>query len=169
MKKTLTLIITLFLVSFIGHASDKIELKWKKYDVGLAEAKKAKKKIIVDVYTDWCKWCKKLDKEVYANDSIAAYLENQYILVKVNGESSTKIKYKEKQLSEMQLTQLFKVTGFPAIIFLDSTGEVIDRISGYVTPDRFLPIVKYIGEDHYKKITWEEFLDKYQLKGKEAR
>ncbi|MDI6766419.1 MAG: thioredoxin fold domain-containing protein [Bacteroidota bacterium] len=169
MKKTLILVTALFLVSYIGYANNKIELKWKKYDVGLAEAKKAKKKIIVDVYTDWCKWCKKLDKEVYADDSVAAYLQKQYILVKVNGESSTQIKYKGKQLTEMQLTQLLKVTGFPAIIFLDTSGEVIDRISGFVPADRFLPIVRYIGEDHYKKMTWEEFLNKFQIKGKEYR
>ncbi len=169
MKKIIFIFTTLFLVSFIGYAGNKIELKWKKYDAGLAEAKKAKKKIIVDVYTDWCRWCKKLDKEVYANDSVAAYLEKQYILVKVNGESGEKVKYKGKQLTEMQLTQMLKVSGFPAIIFLDSSGEVIDRISGYVPPERFLPIAKYLGEDHFKKMTWDEYLNKYKIKGPEFR
>ena len=45
-------------------AKGKAELPWKPFTDGFAEAKKAEKKIMVDVYTTWCGWCKRLDADV---------------------------------------------------------------------------------------------------------
>jgi len=63
-------------------------------------------------------------------------------------------------MTEEQLARVFGVTGFPTIIFLDSNAEIIDKLGGFVAADRFLPIIQYIGEDYYKKMKWDEFLEK---------
>lgn len=160
MKKYFLLSLLTILITITGLAGDKIELKWKNFDVGISEAKQTKKKILLDVYADWCKWCKKLDAEVYAEPKVAAYLNKHYILIKVNGESNNKLTYKNEKMTEQQLSQGFGVTGFPTIIFLESNGDAIDKLGGFVPADRFLPILQYIGEDHYQKMKWDEFLKK---------
>lgn len=136
------------------------ELKWRKFDEGFAEAKKTNKKIMLDVYTDWCGWCKRLDKDVYANDKIMAYLNTKYISIKLNAESKNTITYKDTAYSEIQMARLLGVSGYPAIIFFESSSDPITMLGGYVAPEKFLPIIQYIGEDHYKNMTWEEFQKK---------
>lgn len=157
----MNLMIALLLL-FVGtggsdQPAKKPELKWKKLDAGLAEARRSGKKVMVDVYTDWCGWCKKLDRDVYGNDDVARYLNKQYVVVKLNAESSEKVMYKGKSASEQELAASFGVSGYPTIFFIDSNGEFINSLGGYVGPEKFLPIIQYIGEDTYKKMTWEEY------------
>lgn len=160
MKKIFLLVILLFTFTQLSLTGDKIELKWKKFDEGITEAKKTKKKILLDVYADWCKWCKKLDAEVYTEPKVAAYLNKFYVLIKVNGESNDKLTYKNQRMTEEQFARVLGVTGFPTIMFLESNAEIIDKLGGFVTADRFLPIIQFIGEDYYKKMKWDEFLEK---------
>ena len=104
---------------------------WMSFDLGLKEAKKSNKKIFVDVYTDWCGWCKKMDKEVFSSSKIAPYLSDQYVLIKLNAESGAKASYKETQSSEMELARAFGVTGFPTFLFLESDGALITILPGF--------------------------------------
>ncbi len=115
---------------------------------------------MLDVYTDWCGWCKRLDKDTYGNEKVIEYLNKEYIAIKLNAESNAKINYKDKSYTETSLAQYFGVTGYPAIIFFDSDAEAINLLPGYVNAERFLPIIKYIGEDHFKSMSWEEYQEK---------
>lgn len=150
-------------VAIAGDAGH--DLQWLSFDKGLAEAQKSDKKILVDVYTDWCGWCKRMDRDVYANNKVASYLTQQYVLVRVNAESSEELHYKGKTYSEMGLAEEFKVTGYPTILFLDPNGNHITSLPGYVKADEFLGIVKFIGEDYYKTMKWEEYQKNQNSKG----
>ena len=131
--------------------------KWRTFDAGLAEARMTHKKVLVDVYTDWCKWCKKLDADTYSNSKVLAYLEKTYVPVKMNGEGMGKVAYKELKGTETDLTRAFGVRGFPTIIFLDSDGEMITQIATYLDADRFLPVIKFIGDDKYKTMSFDDY------------
>lgn len=98
------------------------EIKWY-YDIDEAlEAAKGQDKIImVDVYTDWCHWCHELDKRTYTHEGVIK-LSKQMINVKINP---------EKSQSAKEFASKFGVTGYPAIIFLNSDGEEIDRQGGF--------------------------------------
>lgn len=167
MSKIFTsLLVILFLFISNLQAGDKIELKWKKFNEGITLAKKENKRILVNVYADWCKWCKKMDTEVFTNDSVGWYLKKNFILVKLNGESEEQVKYKGESLTAVSLARGFGVTGFPSVIFLESNGDAITKVPGFVNAEDFMPIIKFIGDGHYKKMKWEEYLDKYGPKGK---
>ncbi len=135
----------------------KAELKWQPFEQGFAEAQKNDKKVMLDVYTDWCGWCKRLDRDVYSDKRVVSYLNKHYVVVKLNAEDTTKVSYKDKTTSKVQLAGGFGVRGYPTIIFFGSNGDPINSLPGYVDADKFLTVVKYIGEDYYKKITWENF------------
>jgi len=137
--------------------SDKAELPWKPFTDGFAEAKKGEKKIMVDVYTTWCGWCKRLDADTYSNPKVVAYMKDHYVSIKLNAESSTSVMYKDTSYSQIQIAQALGVKGYPTIAFFDSDGNLITKIPSYLPPERFLPIVKYIGEDYYKKMSWDEY------------
>ena len=135
----------------------KPELKWKPFDNGFLDAQKGRKKLMLDVYTDWCGWCKKLDRDVYGDEQVSRYLNEKYVVVKLNAEDTSIVSYKDKKYSKIALARSFGVSGYPTIIFFDSNGDAINSLGGYVAADKFLQIVKYIGGDYYKSMTWEKY------------
>jgi len=136
------------------------ELAWKSFDEGASLARAEHKKILVDVYTDWCTWCKKMDREVYTDKKVASALKTSFILVKVNAESSTQLSYNGQSFSETQLARAMGVTGYPTTVFLDSDAKPITKVAGFIPGKDFVNIVRFIGEDHYKTTTYQDFLSK---------
>ena len=160
-RMTLPLLVALLtLASGTSFSGDKTALTWQSFDSSVSEARKANKKILVDVYTDWCKWCKKMDKDVYEDGKVIEYLSKHYVTVKLNAESPAMTHYKDKSLSERELASAFGVTGYPTTLFLEPGGELITSVSSYYPADRFINIARFIGGDHYKTMKFEEFLKK---------
>jgi thioredoxin-related protein len=152
------IIVGLFIAfSATGLAGDRGKLTWLGFEAGIAEAKKSKKKILVDVYTDWCGWCKKMDREVFESETVAPYLRERYVLIKLNAESSAKLQYKTYKLTEAELARGFGVRSYPTVVFIDSDGEPIDYLAGYIASEQFLPIIKFVGESLYKTMSWDEY------------
>ncbi len=161
MKRMMILVAALLLGSSLSmHAGDKPELPWQSMEKGMAKAKQSHKKVMVDVYTTWCKWCKKLDEDVYSNDKVADYLSHHYVVVKLNAESPNELTFQVKKTTERDLAGAFGVSGYPTILFFDSEGKPINSLGGYVSADKFLPIIKFIGEDYYKTMSWDDFQKK---------
>src|SRR5512141_2241869 len=124
-------------------AGGKSDLKWVTFDEGLAEAQKTGKKVLSDVYTDWCGWCKRMDADTYGNAALASYLRSKYVLVKLNAESGTQITYKGKRMSEQELAGAFGVTGYPTTLFLKSNGDAITGYPGYADAKNFQNVASF--------------------------
>ncbi|MEK9136508.1 MAG: thioredoxin fold domain-containing protein, partial [Bacteroidota bacterium] len=139
-------------------AGEKGQLKWMSFNEGVAEAKKTGRKVMIDVYTDWCGWCKKMDKDTYADAGVADYLNKKYVAIKLNAESSTKLKYRGQSYTEQELSAAFGVTGYPSIIFMQSDGEPITVYPGYADADKFKTVLSYIAEDHYKTTKFQDYV-----------
>ena len=105
-------------------------VKWTHdYDKALEQAKQEKKLLMVDVYTDWCGWCKKLDRDVYSNKAVEERLGKDFIAVKVNA---------EKDAKGPSLARKFGTHGYPHIVFVKADGAKIYEIGGYQPVDDFL-------------------------------
>jgi thioredoxin-related protein len=161
MHKILLATLMLLLAACTGCAGDKPEPAWSTFDKGILGAKAKEKKVMIDVFTDWCGWCKKLDKEVYADAGVASYLNEEFVSIKLDAESNAKVTFQGKQMTEMELARSFGVTGYPSIIFLEPDGTNITLIPGFVPAEKFLPILRYIGDNHYKTTSWEEYEKKH--------
>ncbi len=143
------------------------ELVWYRYDEGLKKAKAEKKPILVDFYTDWCGWCKKMDKDTYTNQEIVKLLNVNFIAVKINAESKNPLDLKDpdgKNKTEAQIAREFKVSAYPITWFLRPTGEQIAPLPGYRGPADFLPILTlvsdFVKEKAYEKMTINEYIQK---------
>jgi thioredoxin-related protein len=192
MKFFITGLMLLFSLQVLGLADDKRGgtktipgPNWKPFSEGFAEAKKSDKKIMLDVFTNWCKWCKKLDTLTYGDQRVITYLNKHYIAIKMNAESGDKVTYKiptktsagsadkpgykDTTFAQADLAQAFGVTGYPTIIFFDPNGDPITPIASYLTAEQFLPILQYIGEDYYKAMKWDEFQQKVFQKDKAGK
>ena len=158
MKNLLAVFIALLIVVLSVHGGNNSALGWRSFDDGLAEAKKTNKKILVDVYTDWCGWCKRMDSQTYADMEVARYLTNRYVVIKLNAESSRKLSYKGKQYSERELSTAFGISGYPATLFMKPDGEAITMYPGFADAKRFLDVASFIAEDHYLTKKFDEYV-----------
>ncbi|MFA6469699.1 MAG: DUF255 domain-containing protein [Bacteroidota bacterium] len=160
MKK---LLLVLLVLSMSSAALAK-DLQWKKFNDGLAEAKRSGKKVLVDVYTDWCKWCKEMDKKTYPDKTVSTYLQKHYVIIKLNAEGKEPIKYQGQSMSPQEFAQGMGVDGYPATLFLQSDGKPITLLPGYSTPDQFIHVLSFIGENHYLKKKFPDYLSEKGVK-----
>jgi thioredoxin-related protein len=131
---------------------------WRGWNDGLAAAAGGTRPVIVDVYTDWCGWCKRMDRDVYAKPEVSDYLNKHFVMVRLNAEGSEKLNYAGQTLTARALAGGFQVTGYPTTIFLKADGAHLVNVPGYIPPDRFLKLVRYIGDGHMDRgVSWEEY------------
>lgn len=104
--------------------------------------------VLVDVYTTWCGWCRRMDRDVYSRDDVARYLRDRYVTVRLDAESQDAAEYLGRRYTSAQIAQHFQVSGYPTTIFLRASGEHMANVPGYVEPDRFLLLLRYVAEGH---------------------
>lgn len=107
-------------------------IKWYTAEKGFAKAAKEKKLVLVDIYTDWCGWCKKMDKETYANKSVAKALNKNFVCVKYNPEKDGNIMVGGKVYKPNAFESMANVAGYPATAFFSSSGEFIQTVVGFM-------------------------------------
>lgn len=154
MKRT---ILFCLLITALTISSAK-EPQWKTFDDGMKQAKLTGKKVLVDVYTDWCSWCKKMDANTYADKKVSEYLNKNFVIIKLNAEEDGTITYSGEKISPAQFAQGMGVTGYPATLFLKSDGQPITLLPGYSEADMFIHVLTFIGENHYEKKKFQDYL-----------
>lgn len=155
----LTLVVTLLAgICSTVVAGDNSNLKWNSFNDGIAEAKQSNKKVLIDVYTNWCSWCKVMDSKTYADAEVAKYLSERYVLIKLDAESNKKLHYKDKEYSERELAVAFGISGYPSTLFLKSDSEPITIYPGYADAKKFKGIISFIAEDHYLTRKYDEYI-----------
>ncbi|MCX6142019.1 MAG: thioredoxin family protein [Ignavibacteriales bacterium] len=140
-----------------GMDSSSGGIQWHSYNDGVALARTQNKKLLIDVYTDWCGWCKKMDSDVYTNENIRTLLASNFVAVKLNAESSNNVTVGTDQLDEASLARAMGVSGYPTTVFLDSGAGPITKVAGYMEAKEFATVLRFIGEDHYKNKTFDQF------------
>jgi thioredoxin-related protein len=145
------------------------EVQWLSWDEAakLAETEKNPKKIFIDVYTDWCGWCKKMDKDTFQNAEVAEYMSKNYYMVKLDGEGKEPIVFRGKTFKfvpsgrngyhEFAAALMQGKMSYPTTIFLDEQMNMLSPVPGYQKPEPFLKIAKYFGDNIHKEKDWNTY------------
>lgn len=145
-KYALFLFVATFLRLQIGSTE---EVKWiYDFDQAKQAAKKASKYIFVDVFADWCSWCKVLDKEVYPSPDFVNFMKN-YVPVKIDAE--------DKADGE-DFAARYEVQTLPTLIVTDSEGKLILRIAGFRKTDQLIKEINTVQTLHAREETHPEDL-----------
>lgn len=168
MKRILIVLAVLSFGVLSNFAQTTETLKWYTMQEAIALNKKTPKKILVDVFTDWCGWCKVMDKNTFQHSTIAAIVEKYFYAVKFNAEKGDSVVYKGTtyKLNIINNRGYHDFTGvlmngqssgYPTICYMDEDLNVIQSISGYQTADQIEPILEFFGSNSYKTTDWETF------------
>lgn len=128
MKKSIGFLVVAAFMASAAIAHAEVHFKDIPFKDALALAKKEHKIVMIDYYTTWCGWCKKLDKDVYSKDDVGEYADSNIVSLKLNAE----------QGEGAELSKSARIQGFPTIIFYDPAGEEIHRQVGYQVPKDFI-------------------------------
>ena len=120
------------------------------YEQAFTKAKADNKLILLDFYTDWCGWCKRMDRDVYSDASVQAELGKYFTAAKVNAEATVSHTYLGEQRTEQQIARHLGITGYPTLIFMTPDGQVVEKIPGYVQASEFTMVLRFIGTGAYK-------------------
>ena len=148
------------------------KIKWYSWQEAAEMQKTAPRKLLVDVYTDWCGWCKVMDKLTFTNDTIADYLNKYFYCVKFNAEQRDSIRFDGKSFGYISAEQgggrngihtlayalLDGNMGYPSIVYLTEKYERVVVSSGYKKPNQLLPELRFTAEEAYKNTSWNEFM-----------
>lgn len=122
---------------------------WIQNDINKAfeDIRNSEKILMVDVYTDWCSWCKELDKNVYSNEDVKNEIKD-FISLKLDGENENNLEFVTK----------YKINGYPTVIFFNSNGEILSLLEGYADYSDFICYIKEAKENNkFFKDVKEEF------------
>lgn len=162
----------IFSIIFSGTLGAQNKIKWMTWEEAIEKNKVEKKKIFVDVYTDWCGWCKKMDMSTLSKDKIAIYMNKNYYSVKLDAQHKENITYKgvtykfvkqnNRGYHELAAMLLNGQMSFPSIVFLDEDLNLIQAIPGYQDELNFEMISTYFGQDFHKNLPWNRYVEAFQ-------
>ncbi|NVO12207.1 MAG: DUF255 domain-containing protein [Bacteroidales bacterium] len=175
MKKTLFLYFFLVAISFNALAqTENSKIKWYTIEEALKLNEKSPKKIFIDLFTDWCRWCKEMDKNTFNNPIIVDYLNKNFYPVKFDAESKQAITYNgtvykntgTQLRSPHDLAVAFTngQLSYPTSVYLDGSSKLLTTVPGYLAPADIEPILVFFAEDYYKTTKWEDFKAKFVSK-----
>jgi thioredoxin-related protein len=146
------------------------EVNW----ISLEEAEKlnktAPKKFLIDLYTNWCGWCKVMDQKVYSDAKVYEYINTNFYAVKLNAEQKESILFQGKTyafnpaLGKTGINQLAYDwgntegrIGYPTLVFLDENLVKLEADPGYKEVPQMLQKLKFYGDNKYKTMNWQQF------------
>lgn len=147
----------------VNPAGDKT--RWISLEQAADSLKIEKRPVLIDLYTDWCGWCKVMDKKTYSNKNVINYLSQKFYTVKVNAESRTAFQWNGKtyQFNQRYRTNDFAIyltqgqLSYPTTVIIPADGSEPQAIPGFFEPKDFEAILKYFGDGHYGKTPFDVY------------
>mgnify|MGYP000120723327 CR=1 FL=1 len=173
MKKYKVGLLPLVFISFfllilpLNGESASNSIDWMGFEGAESLRVKTGKVIIVDVYKATCGWCKKMQSTTYADSNIQKIIEEKFIPVRLDVLSRKKMNVFGEELLERDIARLLRVRGTPTTIFVDSTGTPVVKVPGYIPPDQYMYLLKYVSGEWYEDLKFEDFYKSEKILEKE--
>ena len=163
LKPALFFIVIFCSAAFKIRSSEKIQ--WMKMNEVSIKLKNQNKPVLIDLYTDWCYWCKVMDKKTYTNSKVIDYINEHFYSVKVNAEGKDAVLWKDKtynynskyQINDFALFLTYGRASFPTTVIIADQDSAPIPVAGYLEPKELEPILKYFGEGAYKIMNFPQF------------
>jgi thioredoxin-related protein len=149
--------------------TEKSPVKW--YTIQEAEKlmKQSPRTLFIDTYTDWCGWCKKMDKETFTDPVISEILNTKFYPVKFNAEGSEGITFlgqtfindgKAGKAHQLAVALLQGQLSYPTVVFLsvEKDGKAqVSPVPGFKTPKEMEILLSFFAEKAYLTKSWDEY------------
>ncbi len=183
MKKYLVLVFAVLVVLHVKAQQPEVAIaaapvKWMSFEEAVEKSKTEKRKIFIDVYTDWCGWCKVMDKNTFTDPQIAKLLNEKYYPVKFDAEQTGDITFRgttfkfvpfgNKGAHQLAMALLNNQMSYPNFVFLDEEFRIVPifenstSVPGYRKPEEFHVFLSFVAGDFFKKANVQEYQKEYK-------
>lgn len=157
--------------SFSAEENGPATIHWYSWEEAIILNEKHPKKLLIDVYTDWCGWCKKMDKETFTHPAIIDLVNKDFYAIKLDAEQKEDIVYKDftfsfnpehgrKGAHDLAVSLLDGKMGYPSLVYLNEVQNRITISPGYKTVEGLQTELEFIGGEHYTSMNFEEYKSK---------
>src|SRR5688572_29982366 len=171
MVSMVALVISLIAMSWSKTPKAEEQVKWISFEEAVKKSKTEKRPVFIDVYTDWCGWCKVMDKNTFNDPEVAKLLNENFYAVKFDAEQKEDITFNgnvfkfvpsgSKGYHQLAAVLLNNQLSYPTVVFLTENFEMIQPLAGYRKAPEFHKIAQFIGEGHYKTVKWADWETRY--------
>lgn len=158
------------------------KINWMSWDEASEAMSKQKKKIFIDVYTDWCGWCKKMDASTFLDPGVVSYMNNKYYAVKLDAEMKDTIRWNNMDFinpnpSGRRSTHTFAASlldnrlSYPSFVILDENFSRVHLMAGFKQPEALLGNLIFFGSDQhqqYNQYFYNQLLQQQQAQQQNA-
>lgn len=147
------------------------QVKWYSIEEAIELTNQEPRVLVIDVYTDWCGWCKRMDMTTFSDPEIVKILNNQFYPVKLDAEGKEDIvigdrtfKFVESGRSGYHEIAAVLTQGrlsYPTLSYVDAQGRLVAAEAGYKTPQQLKVYLAYYSDGHYKTTSFEDFQADY--------
>ncbi|MFP4452501.1 MAG: thioredoxin family protein [Desulfobacterales bacterium] len=123
-------------------------IRWYSYEEGIEKIKKSDRQGYLHFYTDWCGYCKKMEKETFSDGDVISDLNEDFVSIKVNADKKPKI------------ARQYGANQFPFNWFISKKNDPIGNQPGFIPPAMMVHILKYVSAEDYKSMQFDEFMEK---------
>ena len=101
------------------------------FEAARSQAEAEGKLLLVDFSgSDWCGWCMKLDREVFAKQEFLKGVKNDFVLVMIDSPKDKSLLSAKAARQNPELLRKYNISGYPTVLIMDASGEVLDK-TGY--------------------------------------
>lgn len=182
LKKYIAYIMMLFVASTAQAQQPDAEgslVKWMTLPEALEKVKTQPKPIILDFYTDWCGWCKRMMATTYANPGLAQYINANFYPVKFNAEGKDTINYlgtvymptspAPRVTHPLAAKLLQGKLMYPTTMFINGYDKAKNEFqfnmlaSGYLEDKKIEPILIFTLENVFRNCAYEDFKTQFDV------
>ena len=135
MVKKLLSALVLLLVMQTSFANDGIAFSKSSYDNAVSSARSQGKLVFLDFTASWCLPCKRMERETFSNKNVGDFVNKNFVSIKVDNAF----------FWAMDLADKYDVKSFPTLLVLDTSGNVVKRITGFQTAEGLLGELRSLG------------------------
>jgi thioredoxin-related protein len=147
--------------SGLRKPAEESEVHWMTFEQAVEKSKTEKRKIVIDIYTNWCGWCKVMDKNTFRDPEVARLLNEKFYPVKLNAEQTEDIVFQgttykfvssgNSGVHQLAAALLNNQLSYPTVAFIEEDFKSVSPIPGYKKADEFHKMLMYFATELYKK------------------
>jgi thioredoxin-related protein len=144
------------------------KINWMSFEEAIEANENEPRKILIDVYTDWCGWCKRMDASTFSDAQVVEYVNKHFYAIKLNAEKAPAISLKEKEYKvdpglgrngthTLAVELLNGKMSYPTIVYLDDRFNMLSPVAGFMSAKDIEKVLRFFAEDIYKHTKWDEY------------